>query len=134
MDLSELNPAIHADVGATLEITNPQTGAILMGSDGKPVTVDLYGLQSTQLRKRLPANLINKVLGINSGGMQSDKDAAIAEVAILATRGTSGNFTLNGEQFAFSAEAVKALYNSQGWMARQVLDFVIVQRNFTPAA
>lgn len=132
MDLNTLDLTVAADSGATMEVRHPVTDEVLV-HDGKPVTIDLLGSDSSVLRDAMKTRARKQLRAKKSPNFDIE-EAERAGCELLATC-TTGWYGLseNGVLIQFSKEKATELYLKYQWLRKQVDDFINDRENFYKA-
>ena len=129
MDLAKLDLTEHANNGATLEVLHPISGEILLDKNKNPVTIELLGSDSTQMRNAMSSRAKKQ--------MSSKKQAQIttiddAELLAAVVKNWSG-IEENGTELACTPENVMHILTKYSWLRLQVDQFVSERSNFFKA-
>lgn len=146
---AHIDPSVSAEKPATLEITHPATGDVLLDDGGKPITISLVGINSDKGKrgiarmvmedekkgKQSKPKTVDEVLGRMEEGQ-----SARADLYAQITVGWSGitylpkeersNPKAKPEVLEFSPSNAKLLYSEYVWVADQVKDFLEDEANF----
>lgn len=117
MDISALNPRRIADESPTrVHLRHPSSGAPLLDESGEPLVIYAWHKESSQWRN---AALQNGRARAESGVRMTAEDVENDLISVLAqvTTSISSNIEVNGE----APKSALALYQSQHWIAEQVL-------------
>ncbi len=128
-DFADLSTVEKANSGVAMTVRHPTTGLPLTGSDGKPVTLTLAGVDSDVFRnaKRRTADHFATV--VRSGG-DPDVERQRTETVADCTLGWSANFSLNGKSLKHSAESARDLYEALPWLREQADAFIADRGNY----
>lgn len=121
MDLSQFD-IVQA---ATVSIINPQTMEPLFDEGGRPITMQVAGVDSARFRERQYALAESRAQkGERPTGAELDADRL--DTLAFCLMGWDG-ITLDGEPLPYSQEAARALLERLPWLAHQV-DLAVVDR------
>jgi hypothetical protein len=134
MDLASLEPK----AGATITLRHPVTGEpVTDESDGKPVTIDIVGIDSPQFqaRRRSIANKRLTTSGNRRAKLTAEdiEDEGIATLAACVT-GWSANLEFDGKPLDFSRSNARLLLTRLVWVREQLDEAMADRANFLPAS
>lgn len=135
-DLKDLDTVAAADLGSTLEIRHPTTGAVLANGDGRSVTLTLAGMDSSRAKRTERAALdrrLKQSAGRRSAVTATDIDSDSLEVLASVTLSWSG-FVVDGQEIECTPENAKRLYKQWPWLREQAQAFVEDRANFLKAS
>ena len=130
MDLSKINVEQSAELGASMELEHPVNGDVLKDDTGKPITIELMGMDSAEYRNKqreLQSRRMSKMMKGKGSPMLSDAEAC--ELLAAATKGWSG-IVEDGKAIKFSTKAAFDLYMAHFWIREQVDAFIADRANF----
>lgn len=140
MDLSKFNITKQAELGANLELLDPNDEPLFY-KDGKkkkvPVTIKLLGMDSKVWRNKnrdVQRERIAKMTRKKSKNVDhtvSDEDAC--DMLALCTIGWDG-IDEDGKPLEFSYDAAYKMYMSQIWIREQADTFIADRANFFTSA
>lgn len=130
MDL--IGDVYDPEVSATLALRHPVTNEPLLGDDGKPVTIDIWGPDSQTFK--LAMRRLSNVLLNRKEGDDSDLDKQEIEALASVTKGWSDNFSVAKEKLQPSPSNAKKLYKRASWIQEQVRKFAQERENFIKAS
>lgn len=124
MKISKFNTTLACNVPRKLSLRDPFTGELIKDDSG---TIDfyIYGMLSDVARNADKDKTRQKAQGM-------DDEAIGAEFLARITQGWTPNLEDDSGPIAYSHDAAVALYLSQDWIARQVLQFAGTMGNFDP--
>ena len=133
-DIDVLDVATGADEGATMQLTHPKTAEVLRDSDGNPVTMTLFGMNSERVRTLARAQQQRRLDAMKRGkrGMNPDElEADNVDILTAATGGWSFD-TLGGQPFPYSEANARKLYSDPRFKSirQQVDQFIADDGNF----
>jgi hypothetical protein len=130
MDLSKINISQSAELGASMSLEHPVTGDALVDESGKPITIELMGMDSPEYRNKqreIQSRRMSKLMKGKGSPMLSDAEAC--ELLASATKGWAG-IVEEGKTVKFSTKAAFDLYMSHFWIREQVDVFIADRANF----
>lgn len=132
MDLKDLNTRAKADRGADLHLRHPGDGSPLLGDDGKPWAITLYGRDSAVFAREERAAATRRLERAQRGEIRTPQEveAEGLELLVACTKGWSGNILLDGQALVFSPAKARELYQGWPWIREQVDAFVGVRANY----
>jgi len=132
MDFSDFN--FKDSAAERMELTNPATDEVLRGDDGEPIWIELYGSDSDIFRSAVRAYGNKKLQKQSKKQTLEEIEETAAKILAQATKGWSGNFTVNGEAVPCSPKAAEKLYIEYTWIREQVDAFANERSNFLKSA
>ena len=133
MDLNNFN--FKETEAQKVELTNPATEEPLLGDDGHPVWISVFGSDSAPFRQATRAYGNKKMA---KGGRAKTTIEEIESIAckILATctESWSDNFEVRGEVLECNQENAEMVYREFTWVREQVDAFVNERANFLKKA
>lgn len=128
-DLSSLDTSTSA--AGEMTLFHPVEETPLKGSDGKPITLQLLGIDSTE-HQRAQRTITNRRLARpNRAKLTAEQlQAEMIEVLVACTVGWSDNFQLDGQAFGYSTENARTLYERFPWAREQADEFIGDRANF----
>ena len=139
MDLSKFNVTQQAEIGADLELLDPDNEPLTYGKGKtkKPVTIKLLGTDSKiwrnknrEFQKKRTAKMVrNRAKNVDYS--VSEKEAC--EMLTACTLGWEG-IDANGEKLEFSTEAAFQMYMDHIWIREQADAFIADRANFFTTA
>lgn len=136
MDLSTLDTTASAEAGAKMEVVHPTTGAVLLQSDGKPISVMLAGEDSDRYRKadrrisnrRLATASTGRRVRATAEGIEADR----LEVLVACTISWEG-IGFDGGEKECTPESAREAYKKLPWLREQADAFIVDRANFLKA-
>ena len=135
MDLSSLDTVSASAEGASLELRNPVSDAVLRDEkSGEPVTITLVGTDSRDYMK-ITHDIQNRRLGkrLGKGGRlkttAEEIDADALELLVASTKSWQ-HIIVDGAELSFSAANARMLYTRFPWIKEQVDEFIADRSNF----
>lgn len=128
MDMNDLDLAADAEKGATLVVRHPVTDEILLGSDEKPLTIQLLGVDSATFKRAVQD--INVAGNGRKKVSPAEQERQTVNALARATIGWSNNWVWSGEPFKFSPENCRKLYSDRAWLRVQVDEFIADRTRF----
>lgn len=134
MDLLSLDVMTPAEEGRPMTIRHPATGAVVLGADGKPVTITLRGMRSTVARETL-RRFNDESAAMESGGQKVTLDQVKARNVQYLTAlsvGWSDNLVYDGQTFPFTPGNAETLWKDDRLIniREQALRFVSEDGSF----
>lgn len=134
MDILSLDVLTPAEEGRPMTVRHPATAAVVLGSDGKPVTITLRGIRSAIARETLRRFNDEAAAQEAAGRKPSLDDARERNIQYLTalTVTWSDNWQYNGESFPFTAGNAKTFWSDDRMISirEQALRFVSEDGNF----
>lgn len=129
-DLSSLNTTKTGDEGAVLHLLHPATDEPLYLDEEKkkPVTITLYGADSTRFRN-LNSRLARQVQGKKGKpSIEAVEEATTAQLVGITKDWE--NMIFGGELTEFTNQKVTNVYDEYRWIREQVSNFITDRANF----
>lgn len=125
--LSDFDLAGDAERGATVALTNPRTGVLLVADDGAPVTVTVKGADGRTYRRAqvmaqkeiAEVSDTSRITYLDPDARDALIDQQTSKVLAAVTMSWHG-IALAGEVWECTPEAAEALYQRFDWIKRQV--------------
>lgn len=130
MDLSNLNLAESANVGAVMEVVHPVTGEVLK-YDNVPMSIHLLGRDSDAHRIAIQ-RIATKQLGRQSKPNAAKLSDEAIELLVACTVGWYG-IQENNAILEFNEANVRHVYLKYAWLRQQVDEFIADRANFFKA-
>jgi hypothetical protein len=124
MDFSLINPVQSADDGAEMEIRHPNTGEVLLDSEGKSSVIRLRGPHSKKYRAFMQEYERKRMKGV-----AVDEAKFVVDFAMLATISWD-NISWEGKPLECTPENMRKLYTEREFITAQISGFVKPE-NFT---
>ena len=127
MDLSKYNLDQYAEIGADMELENPETSEVFYQSNGEPVTIKLLGKDSKIWRNKnreYQKKRINSAIRRRKGDddlVMSDEE--VCDILACCTIGWSG-IEEDGKELEFSYDNALQMYLDHNWIREQVDMFI----------
>jgi len=132
MDFADLN--FTNTPAQKMELTHPTTEEVLLGSDGNPIWIELYGSDSDVFRKSIREYGNRKLKKGTKKQTMEELEQTSSVLLARATKGWSNNFEVDGEKIKCSEKAAKELYADYSWIREQVDLFINERSNFLMTA
>lgn len=139
MDLSKFNVTQQAEVGADLELLDPNDEPLTYksGKKEKPVTIKLLGTDSKiwrnknrEFKRKITSKMVrNKAKNVD----YSMSEEETCEMLAACTIGWEG-IDVNKEKLEFSTEAAYQMYMDHLWIREQADTFIGDRANFFTSA
>lgn len=118
---------------ATLQLRDPITDEVLTDNDGNPVTITLYGRDSSVYRQAENREANKRLSKRKFKATKEQLDASGLEILAACTKDWSG-IEWEGELMSCSQDNARKLYKAAPWVREQVDEFVDDRANFTTNA
>jgi len=128
MDMNNLDLAADAEKGATFSVRHPVTDELLTGSDEKPLTIQVHGVDSATFKRAVQD--INQAASGRKKVSPAEQERQTVNALARATIGWSDNWVWGGEPFKFSPENCRKLYAERAWLRAQVDEFIADRSRF----